>query len=275
MRRCVAGVAVVVTALAAATVGGAGAQQPASAPVAHQTLIGRSAQGRPIAVTRIAVPGTPVRRRVLVVGCIHGDECAGRAIVARLRARALDGELPSRAELLLVRNLNPDGFALGTRQNAHGVDLNRNGSFGREDAVPPAPRGSRVYAGPRAWSEPESRAIRGLILGVRPDVVVWYHQPLTRLDVPEAGWDGRARSYARRVGLPVRPLPHYPGIALTLGQRARAAGQLVRRRARRSPHARARADRPARRRRARAGVHAVRGDSMRIVPAMRATSASR
>ena len=29
--------------------------------------------------------------------------------------------------------------------------------------------------------------------------------------MPEAGWDGRARSYARLVGLPVRPLPHYPG----------------------------------------------------------------
>jgi hypothetical protein len=225
MRWPVAGVAVVVTALAATSAGGAGAEQSSSAPVAAQTLIGRSAQGRSIAVTRIAVPGTRVRRRVLVVGCIHGDECAGRAIVERLRERALDGELPPAAELLLVRNLNPDGFALGRRQNARRVDLNRNGSFGRRDL---GPSGSRFYAGPRAWSEPESRAIRALILGVRTDVVVWYHQPLTRLDVPEAGWDGRARSYARRVGLPVRPLPAYPGsLSRWVNERVRPGSSFV------------------------------------------------
>jgi len=206
MRRRAVGVAVAVTALAAGAMVSAAQVDPA--PVAQQTPIGRSAQGRPIAVTRIAYAGERVRRRVLVVGCVHGDECAGRAIVARLRERALAGQLPPHAELLLVRNLNPDGTALGRRQNARGVDLNRNGSFRRRYLGPP---GSRFYAGPRAWSEPESRAIRALILGVRPDVVVWYHQPLARIDVPEAGWDGRARSYGRQVGLPVRPLPHYPG----------------------------------------------------------------
>ena len=154
------------------------------------------------------------------------------------------------------------------------MDLNRNGSFGREDAVPPAPRGSRFYAGARAWSEPESRAIRALILGVRPDVVVWYHQPLTRLDVPEAGWDGRARSYARRVGLPVRPLPAYPGsLSRWVNERVRPGSSFVVELDGRRTLGRALADRHA------AAVLALAcsrpGDSMRIVPAMRATSASR
>ena len=227
MRRRVAGVAAVVTALAAVAVAGsgAGAMSIAVLPVAQQTLIGRSAQGRPIAVTRIFYAGERVRRRVLVVGCVHGDECAGRAIVERLRVRTLAGQLPGGTELLLVRNLNPDGTALGRRQNARGVDLNRNGSFGRQYLGPP---GSRFYAGRRAWSEPESRAIRTLILGVRPDVVVWYHQPLTRIDVPEAGWDGRARSYGRQVGLPVRPLPHYPGsLSRWVNERVRRGSSFV------------------------------------------------
>ena len=57
MRRRVAGAAVAVTALAAGAIAGpgAGATSIAVAPVvAQQTLIGRSAQDRPIAVTRIA-----------------------------------------------------------------------------------------------------------------------------------------------------------------------------------------------------------------------------
>ena len=84
-------------------------------------------------------------RKVLVVGCVHGDECAGRAIVARLRAAPQ--RAPAGAELLLVRNINPDGFARGTRQNARGVDLNRNPPQGWRDL---GPRGSRYHAGPAA-----------------------------------------------------------------------------------------------------------------------------
>lgn len=226
MRARAAAVAAVVT-LAVPGAAGAGAQEPAPevAPVASRALLGRSGEGRPIAVTRIAVPGLEARRRVLVVGCVHGDECAGRAIVERLRSRALEGELPRGAELLLVRNLNPDGLVLGRRQTARGVDLNRNGSAGRRD---PGPPGSRFYAGPRAWSEPEARAIRVLILRARPDIVVWYHQPLARVDVPEAGWDGRARRYARLVGLPVRPLPAYPGsLSRWVNERVRPGSSFV------------------------------------------------
>jgi len=45
-------------------------------------VIGRSVQGRPIALARIGDPEAP--RKVLVVGCIHGNEPAGRGIVADL-----------------------------------------------------------------------------------------------------------------------------------------------------------------------------------------------
>jgi len=166
--------------------------------------IGRSVEGRPIGLVRVGDPRAA--RKVVVIGCIHGDECAARAVVARLAVTdpaALHG-----VQLLLVRNLNPDGFAHGTRQNAHGVDLNRNGAVGRRDLGPP---GSRFYAGTRAFSEPESRAIRGLLLRERPQIVIWYHQPFGLVDAPESGWDGRARRYARLVGLPFSPLAHYPG----------------------------------------------------------------
>ena len=74
-------------------------------------------------------------------------------------------------DLWIVPNLNPDGFARGTRQNAHGVDLNRNwGAMWKPIGGP----GSAQYSGPRPWSEPETRAARALVErpGARRDDLV-------------------------------------------------------------------------------------------------------
>src|SRR5438132_13084369 len=89
----------------------------AAAP-ARTVLLGRSWQGRPIRAVEV---GDPSGIRVLVVGCIHGNETGGIAI-----ARALERRSPRDLDLWIVPGLNPDGVAAGTRQNAHGVDLNRN-----------------------------------------------------------------------------------------------------------------------------------------------------
>jgi predicted deacylase len=80
---------------------------------------GRSQYGRPIVAVRV---GDPRGTRVLVVGCIHGSESAGIAV-----ARALE-HVTTHLDLWIVPNLNPDGFARGTRQNGRGVDLNANWS---------------------------------------------------------------------------------------------------------------------------------------------------
>jgi protein MpaA len=164
--------------------------------------LGRSVQGRPINVVRIGDAAAP--RKVLVVGAIHGDEPEGRKIVDLLRTATP----PPGVELLLVRNLNPDGLQRHTRQNAHGVDLNRNSAQGRRFLGGP---GTRFYAGPRAFSEPETRAIRALILRARPAVTVWYHQPFGLVDRPETGGDAISRAYARVSGLRFAPLTPRPG----------------------------------------------------------------
>jgi murein peptide amidase A len=85
-------------------------------------VIGHSVDGR--AIELVHVPGDGPR--VLVVGCVHGDECAGLAVVAALR------RAHPREDLWLVPTLNPDGLARRTRGNAHGVDLNRSFPDGRE-----------------------------------------------------------------------------------------------------------------------------------------------
>jgi protein MpaA len=162
-------------------------------------LIGRTVQGRPILVYRVGDPAAPAR--VLVVGCIHGDECAAFPVIARLiRQRP-----PAGVQLLAMPSVNPDGRRAGTRGNAHGVDLNRNFPFNWRAIV----RSSRFYAGPRPLSEPESRAVASLILATRPDLSIWYHQPERNVRDPDAS--PQARRYARLAGLPFRRLSAPPG----------------------------------------------------------------
>lgn len=169
---------------------------------------GFSARGRPIKVTGFANAGRPPspRPRILVVGCIHGTECAGIAVFRQL----LHDPHAHAADLVMVRNLNPDGLRLGTRLNARGVDLNRNFAGGW---MPIGTRGDPQYSGPRPFSEPETRWARLLIRSVRPDVTIWFHQqaqPLVRAwgqSIPVA------RRYARLAGLPFYRLPWLAGTA--------------------------------------------------------------
>src|SRR5438093_896975 len=86
--------------------------------VARSLVIGHSVRGARIRATEIGDPNS--RHTVLVVGCIHGNESAGVAVVRRLLAATP----PRGVDLWLVATVNPDGRRAGTRQNAHGVDLN-------------------------------------------------------------------------------------------------------------------------------------------------------
>lgn len=96
-----------------------------------------------------------------------------------------------------------------TRQNARGIDLNRNVPLRWRALGRP---GDQQYSGPHALSEPESRAAYRLILRIRPRVTIWFHQPLGVTD--QSGGDARIeRRFAALSGLPLRRLARYPGSA--------------------------------------------------------------
>jgi protein MpaA len=182
-----------------------GHANPAIDPLVHRMLVlGYSVRHRPVIAIELGDPDSP--RRVLVVGCIHGSEPAGIAIAAAL-AR---GPAPAQASLWIVPDLNPDGVAAGTRQNAHGVDLNRNFPVHWQPLGPP---GSMFYSGPRPLSEPESRLAARLILRIRPALAIWYHQALNVVDDSE-GPKAAERRYARLTGMREVLLTDYPGSAV-------------------------------------------------------------
>ena len=143
---------------------------------------------------------------MLVVGSIHGNEPAGRAVTRLLRhilvRRSVDA--------WLVDDLNPDGRRADTRGNAHGVDLNRNFPWHWTQLGPP---GSPQYAGRHSLSEPEAGIARRLILRIRPRIAIWFHQPLAVVD-ESGGRLGIERRFSRLSGLPLRRLTRYPGSAV-------------------------------------------------------------
>ena len=173
-------------------------------PLVHRrAVIGRSVRGRPVVAVAIGDPDA--LKKLLVVGCIHGDERAGSAVTRRLDA----GAAPRNALVWVIDNLNPDGAIAGTRQNARGVDLNRNFPWRWRHL---GHLGDWQYAGPRPLSEPETRIARALILRVRPQITIWFHQPLDVVD--ESGGNPRIeRRFARLAGLSLKRLPRYPGSA--------------------------------------------------------------
>jgi protein MpaA len=169
-------------------------------PAESKMLVGHSVVGRRIVARRVGDRDAP--RKALVVGNIHGDEPEGLRVTRAIRAM---GGIRG-VDLWLIDSVNPDGLAARARGNRHGVDLNRN--FGRGWRRTGRP-GSRYYAGPRAFSEPESRAVRDFVRRLHPAVTVWYHQPYGYAIAPPGGGD---RSIVRDYGRLARfPLGNPPG----------------------------------------------------------------
>jgi beta-N-acetylhexosaminidase len=188
--------------LAALAVAATIAAPPATLP--PRITGGRSVRGTPIVAVRSGPADAPVR--VLATGSIHGTEPAGLAVIRRLRRIAP----PEGVQVWTVRTVNPDGLARGTRQNVHGVDLNRN--FPRRWRGGGQPFDG-YYPGASAASEPETRALMRLVRRIRPDISIHYHQDFGLVNLTGGPDAAIVRDYARRSGLPAKRLPGLRGTA--------------------------------------------------------------
>jgi protein MpaA len=185
--------------------------------VPRHVVFGHSVKDRKLEAVRLGDPSA--RRTALVVGVIHGNERAGEGVIHELRRRYADVD---DVDLWTVEAVNPDGAARDTRQNAHGVDLNRNFSYHWQGGVP---RSSAEYPGPHPFSEPESRAAARLIKRIRPNVTIWYHQPWGAVLLPCHGKARVEKRYARIASFPKQRCrgEHLPGTA-TSWQEHRVGG---------------------------------------------------
>ena len=154
--------------------------------------IGRTVQGRSIVAWRLGNPAST--RKVVVLAAMHGDETGPSRILYNLR----DGRPIRGADIWVVPQYNRDGVVRRTRQNAHRVDLNRNYPYHWAKLT------GSYSSGPRAASEPETKAIMAFLTQVRPAYVVSFHQPLR--GVGRAGPKGTAfvRRLHRGLRLPMR-----------------------------------------------------------------------
>ncbi|HEX7058423.1 MAG TPA: DUF2817 domain-containing protein [Solirubrobacterales bacterium] len=175
--------------------------------LARRGVAGHSAAGRPIGLLQRGDPA--FEGEVLVFGCIHGDECAARELQPLAPASGCPDPV---SDIYLVPNLNPDGFALGSRLNGRGVDLNRNFPAGWK---PIGRRGDPQYSGPHPFSEPETRLAARIVNRLRPEVTIWFHQHYAHRPLVRA-WDGSvpaARRFADLARIPFRRLPWLAGTA--------------------------------------------------------------
>lgn len=110
----------------------------------------------------------------LLIGGLHGDERATVLVLESFLENRLRPGAPNLG-VAAIPVANPDGYARNSRYNANRVDLNRNceTNWSPSSEEPP---------GPAPWSEPESRALRDLIIEMRPSRIVSLHWALAEID---------------------------------------------------------------------------------------------
>ncbi|MBA2716651.1 MAG: DUF2817 domain-containing protein [Propionibacteriales bacterium] len=165
---------------------------PGRPAVVSTRIIGHSVKGRPLRAYELGNPNAAVT--VVALGAMHGTETGGQVVLGDLR----DGAPVKGVHLWVIPRDNPDGVLSNQRQNANGVDLNRNFPTKWK------PLTGYYYAGPEPSSEPETRALKRFLNEVDPDYVVTSHSPLYGVDVYGAKDRPFARKLANKLALPIK-----------------------------------------------------------------------
>ena len=172
---------------------------PARTPPPRQRLMGRSVQGRPIMIQSVGQGNDTT----FIMATIHGNEPAGTPLLNALVDYLRDNpQLLEGRRVVLLPSANPDGQAKNTRENARGIDLNRN--------FETANRVDNGTNGLRPLTEPECQVLQTILKEYAPSRIVSVHQPLDCID-----YDGPGQAIAARMAqncdLAVKKLGAKPG----------------------------------------------------------------
>lgn len=142
-------------------------------------------------------------KTVLVIGCMHGDEPQGKYIIEEFLDKISLDELKNK--MLFIPVLNEFGYDNNTRQNANGVDINRN--FPTQNWA--LTEKNEYYGGDSPASEEETRFLIDIIEEYKPDVILTLHAPYEIVN-----YDGDAKELAEKIselsGYPVQKEIGYP-----------------------------------------------------------------
>lgn len=162
-----------------------------------------------------SIPLLP-KGRILLISGIHGDEYSGISITYLWMMSMLKHTQNTRHHWLFLPLANPDGLFRSdpaTRENARGVDLNRNFPSPDWDELALKywdnyyRKNKRRYPGPTAGSEPENRWLVETIERFKPDAIISIHAPYGLLD-----YDGPEHAIPNKIGqLKHKELGTYPG----------------------------------------------------------------
>ncbi len=158
-------------------------------------VFGWSVQKRPLLYYE---RGDPKSDKLTLIQCaIHGDERPALPMCMNVIRELEDGTraLPAQMRIIVQPLLNPDGFLAGkpTRNNARGVDINRNFSTPEWDKLAHTYWMNRDKEDPRKFpgnysaSEPETQAIQKFIEEFKPQKIIAIHTPLGFLELDTKG----------------------------------------------------------------------------------------
>ncbi len=164
--------------------------------------------------------------RVLLMGGIHGDEYSAISIMFKWMDK-LNQFHSGLFHWQVIPLLNPDGllhFRRAQRQNANGVDINRNFPSQDWDALAldywenRTYKNPRRYPGPKANSELETQWFIETIKTFKPDVIIAVHAPhsLVDYDGPQNAPNKLGRLKLRQLGTYPGSLGNYAGVDLDL-----------------------------------------------------------
>lgn len=165
------------------------------------STFGYSAKGKPLSAYYFGSGNTTI----LYTASIHGNEYGTRSLmeawITELERNA--GNIPADRRIVVVPTINPDGAALGIRNNAANVDINRNFDVSDWQSDISAPNGAPIVrgGGEAPMSEPETKAIAALTLQLRPRLTMSYHSTAGYAIGNMAGDSATlAATYARMTG---------------------------------------------------------------------------
>ena len=123
-------------------------------------------------------------KRILVIGVFHGDEPQGEFLINEYIKRN------SATRSLFIPCLNPDGKALNSRTNSHGVDLNRNFPTKNWELT----EKNEFFGGDNPASEIETRFLTEVIDRYMPELILTLHAPFKVVN-----YDGPAEEIAQKI----------------------------------------------------------------------------